>query len=132
MVNVSTPHQNPRHQNVTKDTCIQIKLNQKCQKVINTKFTIRGAFNIFCPIAVKARSTTLIFVECITFHQSNLLDDVHKVSPAISYVFGIFLSIPPMYWITADLVLFWHWNYLPERVSCIFGNNKNPQDARYC
>ena len=33
----------------------------------------------FCPFAFKARSTTLIFVECITFHQTSLLDDVHKV-----------------------------------------------------
>ena len=40
---------------------------------------IRGAFSIFCPFAVKAISTTLIFVECISFHQTNLLDDVHKV-----------------------------------------------------
>ena len=33
----------------------------------------------FCPFAFKARSTTLILVECITFHQTSLLDDVHKV-----------------------------------------------------
>ena len=40
---------------------------------------VRGAFSNFCPFAFKARSTTLIFVECITFHQTSLLDDVHKV-----------------------------------------------------
>ena len=40
---------------------------------------IRGAFSIFCPSALKARSTTLIFVECRTFHQTSLLDDLHKV-----------------------------------------------------
>ena len=33
----------------------------------------------FCPFAVKATSTTLIFVECITFHTTNIIDDVHKV-----------------------------------------------------
>ena len=32
----------------------------------------------FCQFAFVARSTTVIFVECITFHQSSLLDDVHK------------------------------------------------------
>ena len=45
---------------------------------INNK--IRGAFSIFCPFAFKARSITLIFVECITFHQTSLIDDVHKIS----------------------------------------------------
>ena len=40
---------------------------------------LRRAFSIFCPFAFKARSTTLIFVECITLHQTSLLDDVHKV-----------------------------------------------------
>ena len=40
---------------------------------------IRGLFSNFCPIAFKARSTTLIFLQCITFHQTSLLDDVHKV-----------------------------------------------------
>ena len=39
----------------------------------------RGAFSNFCPFAFKARNTTLIFVEFITFHQTSLLDDVHKV-----------------------------------------------------
>ena len=61
---------------------------------------LRGAFSNFCPFAFKARSTTLIFVECITFHQTSLLDDVHKVlsvSSAISYVFGMFLSISLIY-----------------------------------
>ena len=33
----------------------------------------------FCPFAVKATSTTLIFVEYNTFHQINLLDGVHKL-----------------------------------------------------
>ena len=41
---------------------------------------IREAFSIFCPLAFKARSTTLIFLECITFHQTSIPDDVHKVS----------------------------------------------------
>ena len=41
--------------------------------VYNTN--IRGAFSIFCPFAFKAKSTALIFVECITFHQTSLLDD---------------------------------------------------------
>ena len=40
---------------------------------------LRGAFSNVCPFAFKARSTTLIFVECITFHQTSLLDDVHKI-----------------------------------------------------
>ena len=40
---------------------------------------LRGAFSNFCPFAFKARGTTLIFVECITFHKTSLLDDVHKV-----------------------------------------------------
>ena len=38
-----------------------------------------GAFSIFCPFAFKARSTTLIFVVCITFHQTSILDDMHQV-----------------------------------------------------
>ena len=53
-------------------------------------------------------------------------------SPAISYAFGICLSQPLIYWKTADLVLHWHWNYLPERTSCSFKNNKHSQGARYC
>ena len=32
------------------------------------------------------------------------------------YVF----SIPLIYWNTADLVLHWRWNFLPERASCDF------------
>ena len=39
-------------------------------------------------------------------------------SSAISYVFGMFWGIPLIYWNIADLVLHWHWNYLPERASC--------------
>ena len=42
------------------------------------RVALRGAFSNFCPFAIKARNTTLIFVECITFHQTSLLDDVHK------------------------------------------------------
>ena len=49
---------------------------------MKTKKHIRGAFNNFCPFAFKARSTTLIFVECITFHQTSLLDYVHNVLAA--------------------------------------------------
>ena len=33
----------------------------------------------FFSFANKARSTTLTFVECITFNQTNLLYDVHKI-----------------------------------------------------
>ena len=33
----------------------------------------------FCPFAVKVRCTALIFIECITFLQTNILDDMHKV-----------------------------------------------------
>ena len=40
---------------------------------------IRGTFSMFCPFAFKAIRITLIFVECITFHQTSLLDDVNKV-----------------------------------------------------
>ena len=54
---------------------------------------IRGALSIFVPSLSKARSTTLIFVERITFHQTKFLDD-KQFSPAISYVCGIILSIP--------------------------------------
>ena len=43
-------------------------------------FMIRGAFSIFCPFAFKTRSTTLIFVVCLTFRQTSLHEDVHKVS----------------------------------------------------
>ena len=39
---------------------------------------LRGV-QFFCPVAFKARSSILIFIECITFHQTSLLDDVHKV-----------------------------------------------------
>ena len=39
----------------------------------------------FCPFALKAISTTLIFVECITFHQTSLLDDVHKGLAVFTY-----------------------------------------------
>ena len=42
-------------------------------------FSVRGAFSVFCPFAFKARSTRLVFVECITFHKTSLRDDVHKV-----------------------------------------------------
>ena len=72
----------------------------------------------------------------ITSHQTNLLNDVHKVLLAVftchKLRFGICLSIPLIHLSAADLVLYWHWNYLPERTSCNFWNNKNSQDARYC
>ena len=32
----------------------------------------------------------------------------------------------------SSLVLYWHWNYLPEKASCYFGNNKNSQGASFC
>ena len=67
------------------------------------------------PFAVKARRTTLIFVECITFHQTKFLDDVHKVLSVFTghklrllYLF----EYTPIYWNATDL---WHWNYLPKR-----------------
>ena len=34
---------------------------------------LRGAFSNFCPFALKARSTTLIFVECITWVDQEVL-----------------------------------------------------------
>ena len=91
---------------------------------------------MFCPFAFKAKSTTLIFVECFTFHQTSFLDDVHKVSAVFTcnkLCFSIFLStsIPLIYWNTAELVLHWHWYYLHERASCDLENNKNSQGARY-
>ena len=61
---------------------------------------LRGAFSIFCPFAFKARSTTLIFVECITFHQTSLLDDVHKVLAVFTshkLCFWYVFSIPLIY-----------------------------------
>ena len=71
---------------------------------------IRGAFSIFCLFAFKARSTTLIFVECtsITFHKTRLLDDVHKVLAVFTghkLCFGMFFSIFLIYRNTADLVI---------------------------
>ena len=56
----------------------------RCRKAVENAIYahfifIRGAVSNFCPFAFKVRSTTLIFVECITFHQTSLLDDVHKV-----------------------------------------------------
>ena len=62
---------------------------------------------MFCPFAFKARSTTLIFVKCITFHQTNVLDNVHKVLDVFTgnnLCFGMFLSIPLIYLNAADLV----------------------------
>ena len=38
-----------------------------------------SSIQYFCLFAVKARHTTLIIVECITFHLSNLPDDMHKI-----------------------------------------------------
>ena len=87
-----------------------------------TSTLIRGAFSIFCHFGIKARGTTLIFVEFITFHERNLPDVVHKVLTVFTghtLHFGIFLSIPLIYWNTAVLVFYWHWNYLPESASCI-------------
>ena len=37
---------------------------------------ILGVFSIFCPFAVKATSTALIFIECFTFHRTIILDNV--------------------------------------------------------
>ena len=55
---------------------------------------------MFYPFAVKARSASFIFVECITFHQTNLLDDVHKdlaVFTGYKLRCGIFLSTHLIY-----------------------------------
>ena len=55
---------------------------------------IQGAFSIFCPFAFKAISTTLIFVQVITFHQTSLLDDVNKVLAVftdLKLCFGMFI-----------------------------------------
>ena len=46
--------------------------------MLNLWNDMRG-IQYFCPFAFKARSTTLIFIECNTFHQTSLLDDVQKV-----------------------------------------------------
>ena len=53
--------------------------------IYNTIYTLPEIFattrgiQYFCPFAFKARRTAPIFVECITVHQTSLLDDVHKV-----------------------------------------------------
>ena len=85
------------------------------------------------PFAVKAPKTSLIFVEGIEFHQINLLD-VHKVYAIWTghkLRFRHLFSIPLLHWNTADLVLYWPWNYLPEKASCYFWNNNNSQGSSY-
>ena len=75
---------------------------------MHSTFIIYEGHSVFLSLAFKARSTILIFVECITFHQTSLLDDVHKVLTVFTghkLCFGMFLSIPLIYWNTADLVL---------------------------
>ena len=80
---------------------------------------VRGPFSVLCPFAIKARSTTLIFVDSITFHQTKFLDDVHKV-------LAVF---------TGHKIRLWYLFSIPsytERASFSFGNNENSQGARYC
>ena len=68
-----------------------------CKKIF-TDPDIRGTISIFCPLAVKSRSTTLIFEESVTFHQTKLISlmmcTILTVLPAISYVCDIFLICP--------------------------------------
>ena len=59
-------------------------------------YKIRGTFNMFCPFAFMARNTALIFVECITFYQTNVFDDVQIVFAVFTghkLHYGIYLSI---------------------------------------
>ena len=56
------------------DSTLNFYLNWVLYRFENTR-----PFSIYRPFDVKATGTTLISVECIAFHQRNLLDDVHKV-----------------------------------------------------
>ena len=82
---------------------------------------IRGAFSISCPVAVKTASTTLIFVQCITFHKANLLYDVHEVK-LFSTTYNTLLSIVLAYtaiqqtWSNIDIPL-----TCPEELLVTFG-----------
>ena len=51
------------------------------------------------------------------YYISSNIIDVHKVLAVFTgnKFFCMFFSIPLIYWNTADLVLHWHWNYLPEK-----------------
>ena len=66
------------------DYCLQQLLDSAADDITmdfkkSIIFRCTRGIQYFCSFALKARSTTLIFVECITFHQTSLLDDVHKV-----------------------------------------------------
>ena len=85
--------------------------------MLPTHVVLRGAFSNFCPFALKARSTTLIFVECITFHQTSLLDDVHKVLAVFIghklcflYVFLVYPSYTEIQQI---------WSYIDIEITCL-------------
>ena len=72
------------------------KLSFTLLKILYEYVHTRG-IQIFCPFAVNARRTTLIFVEIIAFHQTSLLDDVHKVLTVFTghtVRFCIFLVYP--------------------------------------
>ena len=59
--------------------CIVQYIGWKHKSIKLVSVIYEGHSGFFFPFAFKARSTTLIFVECITIHQTSLLDDVHKV-----------------------------------------------------
>ena len=64
----------------------------------------------------------MVFVKYITFHQMNLLDNVHKVWAILTdrkLRLGLSPGTPLIHWNKADLlVLYWHWKYLPEKAQC--------------
>ena len=79
---------------------------------------MRGAYSIFCPYAFKVRSTTLIFLECITFHQASLLklDDVHKVVAVFTghRLFWVFSLVYPTYTEIQQI-----WSYIATEITCL-------------
>ena len=79
-------------------------------------FVYTRGIQYFCPFDVKARSTTLIFVECITCHQTNLLADVHKVLPIFTghkLLFDTILSIP------SHTEVQQIWSYIDIETTCL-------------
>ena len=81
-------------------------------------FGIRGTSGIqyLCPFAFKARSTTLIFVECLAFQQTSLHDDVDKVLAVFTghkLCFGMFL-VHPSYTEIQQI-----WPFIDIEITCL-------------
>ena len=96
--------------------------------------TLRGAFSIFLSLRCQRNMYNTDFCRMYYFSSNKSpwwCTQSLSFSTSRTLRFMHLLSTPIIYWNTADLVFYRHWNNLPKRASSNFWNNKNSKGSRY-